>query len=76
MTGIPDVWRRHFEAAKVIIDDLGLVLPLGAAEYPIQLGEAELSAGEPIRTVDLLMPELYNPRSSWRTQQTGDRWRR
>ena len=53
-TGVGDQWRRHFDAAKVIIDDLGLVLPLGAAEYPISLGDSELVAGDPARTVDLL----------------------
>ena len=53
-TGVPDEWRHHFEAVKVIIDDLGLVLPLGAALYPTFLGDAELAAGEPTRTVELL----------------------
>ena len=53
-TGVGGRWRRRFDAAKVIIDDLGLVLPLGAAEYPISLGDSELVAGDPARTVDLL----------------------
>ena len=50
---VPRRWRRHFDAAKAIIDDLGLTL-LGAWLYPITLGEAELASGEPARTVDLL----------------------
>ena len=52
--GVRDVWRRHFDAAKTIIDDLGLVQPLDAALYPLVLGLTELVAGEPARTVDLL----------------------
>ena len=32
--GVVDDWRNHFEAAKAIIDDLGLVLPLGARSTP------------------------------------------
>ncbi len=54
-SGIPDSWHRHFDAAKDIIDDLGLVLPLGVAEYPIQLADTELVAGEPARVVELLI---------------------
>ena len=52
--GVREVWRRHFDAAKAIIDDLGLVQPLDAALYPLVLGLTELVAGEPARTVDLL----------------------
>jgi DNA-binding SARP family transcriptional activator len=51
---VGDRWRRHFDAAKAIIDDLGLEWPLGAAVYPIRLGVAELAAGEPGRAVELL----------------------
>ena len=58
--GVGDQWRRHFDAAKVIIDDLGLVLPLGAAEYPISLADSELAAGDPARTVDLLCRSCAN----------------
>jgi hypothetical protein len=54
MSGVPDRWRRHFDAAKVIIDELGLVLPLGIALYPTFLGTAELAAGDPRRTVELM----------------------
>ncbi len=54
MTGVHDTWRRPFEAAKSIIDDLGLVVPLGAATYPVNLADAELAAGDPARVVDLL----------------------
>ena len=32
-----------------------LVLPLGVAEYPIQLADTELVAGEPARVVELLI---------------------
>ena len=53
-SGVKDRWRRHFEAAKIIIDDLGLLFPLGAATYPTFLGEAELVAGDPARSVELL----------------------
>lgn len=52
-SGVRDRWRRHFDAAKAIIDDLGLTL-LGASFYPITLAEAELASGEPARTADLL----------------------
>jgi hypothetical protein len=54
-SGVRDRWRRHFEAAKIIIDDLGLLFPLGAATYPSFLGEAELVAGDPARSVELLL---------------------
>jgi DNA-binding SARP family transcriptional activator len=47
-------WRRHFDSAKAIIDDLGLLMPLGAALHPISVGVAELAAGEPARAIDLL----------------------
>jgi tetratricopeptide (TPR) repeat protein len=50
----PADWRRHFDAAKAIIDDLGLVIPMGAFGYPLFLGDTELHAGEPARVVDLL----------------------
>ena len=53
-SGVEDRWRRHFDAAKPIIDDLGLQLPLGAATYPTFLGEAELVAGDPRRSVEVL----------------------
>ena len=54
MRGVRDTWRRHFDAAKVIIDELANVLPLGVAMYPMFLGDAEITAGEPARTVELL----------------------
>ena len=54
MTGVRDTWRRPFEAAKSIIDDFGLIVPLGAATYPVNLADAELAAGDPARVVDLL----------------------
>jgi tetratricopeptide (TPR) repeat protein len=50
----PDDWRRHFDAARAIIDDLDLVIPTGAFGYPLFLGDTELHAGEPARAVDLL----------------------
>ena len=53
-SGVVDRWRRHFDTAKVIIDDLGLVFPLGAARYPTDLGDTELEVGDPARTVELL----------------------
>lgn len=53
-SGASDGWRRHFDAAKAIIDDLGLLMPLGAALHPITVGVAELAAGEPARAIDLL----------------------
>lgn len=65
MSGVVDLWRRHFDAAKSIIDDLGLLVPLGSAVYPMFLGDAELWAGDPSRTVDLL-------RSSCLTVYRGD----
>ena len=37
-SGVRDRWRRHFDAAKAIIDDLGLQWPLGASTYPVKLG--------------------------------------
>jgi hypothetical protein len=51
-SGVEDRWRRHFDAARLIIDDLGLLLPLGVATYPSFLGEAELVAGDPGRSVE------------------------
>ena len=54
MTGRDDTWRRPFEAAKEIIDDLGLVVPIGAATYPVNLADAEIVAGDPARVIDLL----------------------
>ncbi len=50
----PAAWRRHFDAAKEIIDDLGLVIPMGAFGYPLFLGDTELHAGEPARAVGML----------------------
>jgi predicted ATPase/DNA-binding SARP family transcriptional activator len=52
--GVGDRWRRHFDAAKAIIDDFGLLHPLGSAIYPIMYGDAELAAGEPNRSLELL----------------------
>ena len=46
MSGSGDDWRRPFDEAKAIADDLGLVLPMGAADYPMVLGWAELEAGD------------------------------
>ena len=54
MTARDDTWRRPFEAAKAIIDDLGLVVPIGAATYPVNLADAEIVAGDPARVIDLL----------------------
>jgi DNA-binding SARP family transcriptional activator len=54
-SAVPDGWRRHFDAAKEIIDDLGLVIPMGAFGYPLFLGDTELHAGEPARAVAMLM---------------------
>jgi hypothetical protein len=54
MTGVRDTWRRPFEAARAIIDDLGLVVPLGAATYPANLADSELAAGDPANVIDLL----------------------
>ena len=34
-TGVRDRWRRHFDKAKGIIDDLGLMWPLAAGTYPV-----------------------------------------
>jgi class 3 adenylate cyclase len=42
-------WRGRFDAARAIADDLGLVLPLGAADHPMILGLTELEAGDPAR---------------------------
>jgi tetratricopeptide (TPR) repeat protein len=55
MTGVPDAWRLPFESAKAIIDDLGLVVPFGAALYPLNLADAEMLAGDPERVIDLLL---------------------
>jgi DNA-binding SARP family transcriptional activator len=52
MNGADDCWRRHFDEAKAIMDDLGM--PLGSSSYAMWLGDAELAAGEPSRTVELL----------------------
>jgi DNA-binding SARP family transcriptional activator len=52
MDGADDGWRRHFDEAKAIMDDLGL--PLGVSSYALWLGDAELAAGEPGRAVELL----------------------
>ena len=54
MEGRGGAWRRRFEEAKTIIDDLGLLFPLGVFGYPAFLGMTELSAGEPARVVALL----------------------
>ena len=53
MSGL-ETWRQPFDDAKAIIDDLGLVVPIGAATYPINLADAELTAGDPARVIDLL----------------------
>ena len=53
-SGIHPEWRRHFESAKAIIDDLGLVLPLGAAIYPMTYGNTALAIGEPASAIDPL----------------------
>ena len=47
-------WRRNFDEAKVIIDELDLQMPFGVFGYPCFLGLTELHAGEPARVVDLL----------------------
>lgn len=52
--GVRVKWRRHFEAAKAIFDELGLVALHRAVYYPVQLGFTELAVGEPSRVVDLL----------------------
>lgn len=52
--GIRDKWRLNFDAAKEIIDDLGLLVPLGVAMYPQKLGATELAAGNPARVVEML----------------------
>jgi tetratricopeptide (TPR) repeat protein len=53
-TGVRDRWRRPFDAAKAIIDDLGLLVPLGVATFPHKLGVAEIAAGDPARVVEML----------------------
>jgi tetratricopeptide (TPR) repeat protein len=50
----PAGWRDQFDAAKAIIDELGLVIPMGAFGYPLFLGDTELHAGDPARAVDML----------------------
>lgn len=55
MSGLRDRWRRRFDAAKAVIDDLGLVVPLGAAVYPMFLAETEMLAGEAGRSIDVLL---------------------
>jgi hypothetical protein len=54
MTGDGDKWRRHFDAAKAILDDIGLLDPFEIFMYPAFLGRAELDNGEPGRVVELL----------------------
>ncbi|MFL5677668.1 MAG: ATP-binding protein [Chloroflexota bacterium] len=54
MSGVSDGWRATFDAAKAIIDDLGLVVPFGAALYPLNLADAEMLAGDPARVAGLL----------------------
>ncbi len=55
MSGLRDSWRRRFDAAKAVIDDLGLVVPLGAAVYPMFLAETEMLIGQAGRSVDVLL---------------------
>jgi tetratricopeptide (TPR) repeat protein len=55
MTDVGDAWRCHFDEAKTIIDDLGLLIPIGAAAYPKKLGATEVACGEPARVLDFLM---------------------
>jgi DNA-binding SARP family transcriptional activator len=52
MNGTDGRWRRRFDEARAIADDLGL--PIAAAGCALWLGEAELAAGEPGRAVELL----------------------
>ena len=54
MSGVRDDWRRRFDEVKLIIDDLGLMMPFGVFGYPCFLGQTEVHAGEPARVVDLL----------------------
>ena len=73
--GVRDVWRRHFDAAKTIIDDLGLVQPLDAALYPLVLGLTELVAGEP-RGRSICFARVVRASSALATSAILHRWRR
>ena len=46
--------RSRIGQAKDIADDLGQLVPLGAADWPIHVGEAELLVGEPSRAIPVL----------------------
>ena len=52
--GRAEAGRRRFAEAKRLADELGLVIPTGAADWPMCMGMAELVAGEPVRVVDVL----------------------
>jgi len=54
MSDVGDGWRSHFDEARVIFEDLGLLIPFRVAGYPRKLGAAEVAAGEPARVVELL----------------------
>jgi class 3 adenylate cyclase/tetratricopeptide (TPR) repeat protein len=49
-----DRWRDRFDAVRVIVDEVGLVVPLGAADYPMFLAMAELQCGDPGRIEEQL----------------------
>ncbi len=54
MSGVAPGWRRRFDEARAIIDDLGIVQPVGVADHPMLLAMAELVNGDPGRTDALL----------------------
>ena len=52
MNGADVQWRRRFDEAKALVADLGL--PYFVSRCALWLSQAELAAGEPDRTVELL----------------------
>jgi class 3 adenylate cyclase len=46
--------RRHFAEVKQIADELGVVVPLAAADWPLAVGLTELLVGEPHLAIDPL----------------------
>jgi hypothetical protein len=50
-----DEGRLQLAEAKHIADEIGVVIPLAAADWPMALGLAELLVGDPARAKDVLM---------------------
>jgi hypothetical protein len=54
LDGQAEAGRARFAEVKRIADEIGLLIPLGAADWPMCTGMAELVAGDPALVVDAL----------------------